>query len=81
MSMPYDAEDIDPGMIWEGIEELPWPEREIQMALIYDRAQAERMAENGRGVGCWLDNCGDDEWYCRHCFQQECEKRKQYYGW
>ena len=29
-----------------------------------------------RGYGYWLDNCGDDIWYCDHCFQKyECGKR------
>lgn len=81
MGMPYEAEEIDSGMIWEGIEELPPIERDIQMALIYDRARADKVAAHGHGLGYWLDNCGDDEWYCRHCLQKDCEKRKQYYGW
>ena len=28
-----------------------------------------------RGFGYWLDNCGDDKWYCEHCLQPECRKR------
>ena len=42
---------------------------------IKKEAENERIAVE-KGYGFWLDNCGDDIWYCDHCYQKsECGKR------
>lgn len=78
MSYPNSVEEIDTGMLAEGFDVLPEAEQDFLLSVMRDERQAERRAKSG--FGYWLDNCGDDEWYCKHCLQPECGKRKSY-GW
>ena len=79
MGFPNSTEEIDNAMMWEGIELLPEIEQEFVLERIYEERKSERL--NAKGYGYWLDNCGDDKWYCDHCLQRrECDKRN-YYGW
>ena len=72
------VEEIDHGILAEGFEEMmndpiiksEW-EAECEQRVYFKRL--ERLSDNGYGY--WLDNCGDDEWYCQHCLQPECGKR------
>ena len=76
MGMPYSTEEIDSGMLWEGYDSLEgldkvYEDTRIQMKI--DQARENKL--NKVGYGYWLDNCGDDVWYCQHCLQPECDKR------
>lgn len=74
--MIYSVEEIDTGMLSEGYAELNDFERMFEdnrMKLQRENEKYERLAE--QGYGYWLDNCGDDGWYCAHCLQRECGKR------
>ena len=49
-------------------------EANIRRDIIKETEEQRNAIENGYGY--WLDNCGDDIWYCDHCFQKyECGKR------
>ena len=74
MSMPYSVEEIDEGMIAEGLDELSDFEYDIIMSGIALSNELERK-QTGE-YGYWLDNCGDGKWYCAHCFQPDCSKRE-----
>lgn len=78
MGFPNSVDEIDTGMLAEGFEQLPKAERDFRLSISHDRKWMKKAERNG--FGYWLDNCGDDEWYCKHCLQPECEKRK-HYGW
>jgi len=78
MSYPNSVEEIDTGMLAEGLDTIPEAERDFILSVKQDERRVEKMAR--RGFGYWLDNCGDDEWYCKHCLQPGCLKRKSY-GW
>lgn len=70
------VEEIDTGMLAEGYAELDDFERmfeEERMEMQRQNEKYDKLAESGFGV--WLDNCGDDDWYCAHCLQRECGKR------
>lgn len=73
MGYPNSVEEIDEGLIHEGLDELSEIEYDFIMSRIHDQNKANRLAEEGYGY--WLDNCGDDIWYCEHCLQPECGKR------
>lgn len=78
MGFPNSVDEIDAGMLAEGFDQLPEWEKNLMLSISNDRKRAERYENSG--FGYWLDNCGDDEWYCKHCLQTDCEKRK-WYGW
>lgn len=61
----------------EGYEELVRrSEYDYEDAMFLDQLYDRRKAKKYGGFGVWLDNCGDDVWYCNHCYQQnECGKR------
>lgn len=73
MGYPNSVEEIDEGLIHEGLDELSEIEYDFIMSRIHDQNKANKLAEEGYGY--WLDNCGDDIWYCEHCLQPECGKR------
>lgn len=76
MGFPYSTSEIDMGMLQEGYDELEGFEKDYADMMINmrsDQAKADKLQQ--RGYGYWLDNCGDDVWYCEHCLQPECNKR------
>lgn len=73
MGYPNSVEEIDEGLIHEGLDELSEIEYDFIMSRVHDQNKANKLAEDGYGY--WLDNCGDDIWYCEHCLQPECGKR------
>ena len=73
MGYPNSVEEIDEGLIHEGFDELPEWEQNLILDKIHDQNKYDRLAS--MGYGYWLDNCGDDIWYCEHCLQPECCKR------
>lgn len=73
MGYPNSVEEIDEGLIHEGFDELPEWEQNLILDKIHDQNKANKLAE--MGYGYWLDNCGDDIWYCEHCLQSDCGKR------
>ena len=76
MSFPYSVDEIDNGMIWEGIESLNDIERaEFDLRMELKQQQLEVDKSQYGDFGYWTDNCGDDLWYCEHCIQPECCKR------
>ena len=76
--MIYSVEEIDMGMLAEGLDELMddpiardfWEEEQAKKKALQPILNAQKS-----GYGYWLDNCGDGEWYCQHCLQPECLKR------
>ena len=79
MSYPNSVEEINQGLIAEGLDALLNSDSAEKVAY-----ETERDIKNGlkpifdkqnRGYGYWLDNCGDDAWYCEHCLQEDCGKR------
>ena len=73
MGYPNSVEEIDEGLMHEGFDELPEWEQNLILDKIHDQNKANKLAE--MDYGYWLDNCGDDIWYCEHCVQPECGKR------
>ena len=73
MGYPNSVEEIDEGLIHEGFDELPEWEQNLILDKIHDQNKSNKLAS--RGYGYWLDNCGDDIWYCEHCLQPDCDKR------
>ena len=73
MGYPNSVEEIDEGLIHEGLDELSEIEYDFIMSRVHDQNKANKLAEDGYGY--WLDNCGDDIWYCEHCLQPDCGKR------
>ena len=81
MSYPYSVDEIDSGMIAEGIDEIlesgdlsAIEEVKFRQGLARDQHREDRKQSND--FGYWLDNCGDGVWYCQHCLQPECGKRE-----
>lgn len=74
MGYPNSTEEIDPGMIMEGIESLEGFEL-AEYRLEQEQRKSDRIFFKGH-YGYWLDNCGDESWYCEHCIQPECGKRE-----
>lgn len=77
MSCPNSVEEIDIGLIAEGIDSLDGIELEeykFRNQLAKEQHLANERAK--AGYGYWLDNCGDGAWYCEHCLQPECGKRE-----
>ena len=72
MAMPCSVQEIDDGMIAEGWDQLDDDERKYWENEERNKRFLERC---GGAYGYYLDNCGDGEWYCAHCFQPECGKR------
>lgn len=77
MGFPNSVEEIDNGLLYEGLDMLNKIER------CYDNYQRKSNYEFNKlfskqrdEFGYWLDNCGDNEWYCKHCLQPECENRE-----
>jgi hypothetical protein len=68
MSMPYSVEEIDEGLISEGLDELNGMER-----YFHDLNAEMRREYTGKTYN--LDHCGDGAEYCRECCQPECGKR------
>lgn len=73
MGFPNSVEEIDEGLIHEGLDELSEIEYNFIVDKIHDQNKANKLAE--AGYGYWLDNCGDGVWYCEHCLQPDCNKR------
>ena len=73
MGYPNSVEEIDEGLTHEGLDELSEIEYDFIMSRVHDQNKANKLAEDGYDY--WLDNCGDDIWYCEHCLQPECGKR------
>ena len=73
MGYPNSVEEIDEGLIHEGFDELPEFEQNLILNIIHDQNKSDRLAK--LCYGYYLDNCGDDIWYCEHCLQPECGKR------
>lgn len=85
MGYPNSVEEIDIGMISEGIDMLLESNDEFAIAkyklhqeLSRDQATMDRLASYGYGY--YLDNChdevdGDPSYYCKLCLQPECDKR------
>lgn len=73
MGYPNSVEEIDEGLIHEGFDELPEWEQNLILDKIHDQNKSNKLAS--MGYGYWLDNCGDDIWYCEHCLQPDCGKR------
>ena len=70
------VDEIDMGMLSEGYDELDEVEREYADEMLRRERENKKYADLAkRGFGYWLDNCGDGEWYCKHCLQPECGKR------
>jgi hypothetical protein len=68
MSMPNSVEEIDNGMLHEGISQLDVMER-----FFYEMKTEMRHAYSGKEY--MLDHCGEGAEYCRMCRQPECGKR------
>lgn len=65
MGMPYSVEEIDNGMIAEGIDQLldsdnPIAIEEYKMRQELSREQHRIDKKQGGNFGYWTDNCGDD---------------------
>lgn len=65
MGMPYSVEEIDEGMIAEGIDQLldsddPIAIEEYKMRQELSREQHRIDKKQGGDFGYWTDNCGDD---------------------
>lgn len=76
MGYPNSVEEIDNGMLHEGIDmldgfELAEYELQSEMRHFFNKNKERQSGD----YGYWLDNCGDDIWYCQHCLQTECNKR------
>lgn len=81
MGMPYSVEEIDNGMIAEGIDEIlnsnnPIAIEEYNFRQELSREQHQIDKKQSGDFGYWLDNCGDDIWYCKHCLQPKYCKRE-----
>ena len=81
MSMPNSVDEIDIGMVAEGLAELPAAEYDFWMSTRIDQNRTNNLTE--KGYGYWLDNCGeevdgDPYYFCKRCLQPECNKRKYY---
>lgn len=63
-------------MLAEGFDQLPKLEQDFLLSISYDKKRIERAAKHG--FGYYLDNCGDDVWYCMHCLQPNSEKKQRY---
>lgn len=77
MSFPNSVEEIDIGLITEGIDSLNGIE--LEEYKFRNQLAKEQHLSNERAkadYGYWLDNCGDEAWYCKHCLQPECGKRE-----
>lgn len=72
MSSPYSTGEIGEGYCTEGFYELP----ECEQNWVLDRLRNQKKSDKleSMGYGYYLDNCGDDVWYCQHCIQPECGK-------
>jgi hypothetical protein len=68
MPMPNSEEEIDVGMVQEGIDGLEGMDR-----FFYEMEEDIRHAYSGKQY--MLDHCGDGAEYCRQCCQPECGKR------
>ena len=76
MSYPNSVDEINEGMLEEGYDMLEGFEKDFEdmkIGMRYEQKKADNLAKSGYGY--WLDNCGDDVWYCQHCLQPECGKR------
>lgn len=73
MGYPNSVEEIDEGLIHEGLDELSEIEYNFIVGKIHDQNKSDKLTT--MGYGYWLDNCGDGVWYCEHCLQPECGKR------
>lgn len=61
MSFPCSVDEIDNGMIWEGIESLNDIERaEVDLRMELKQQQLEVDKSQYGDFGYWTDNCGDD---------------------
>lgn len=70
------VEEINKGTLAEGYDTLNEVDKEA-VAFLEELDQLNEIENkiSERGFGYWLDNCGDDKWYCEHCLQPECGKR------
>lgn len=68
MSMPNSVEEIDAGMIAEGIDDMDG------LSKMFYEMRLDMM-KNCVGKTYNLDHCGDGPEYCRECCQPECGKR------
>ena len=85
MGYPNSVEEIDIGMISEGIDMLLESDDEIAIAeykLKQELSKEQKTMDKlvARGYGYYLDNCydevdGDPSYYCKLCLQPECDKR------
>lgn len=79
MGYPNSVEEIDRGLLAEGLNELLDSDSAEKTFYEMEREMKKGMQPimnaQRRGYGYWLDNCGDDKWYCQHCLQPECGKR------
>lgn len=81
MSYPYSVEEIDAGLIAEGIDEIlnsddPIVIADYKLRKELSKEQYRIDRKQSGDYGYWLNNCGDDIWYCQHCLQPECGKRE-----
>lgn len=81
MSYPYSVEEINRGMIAEGIDEILNSNDSIAIEeynFRHELLREQHLADGKQSgdFGYWLDDCGDDIWYCQHCLQPECGKRE-----
>lgn len=71
------VEELDIGMTTEGRDELEGLDK-----FLYDRqSKVIHAFRKIQDIQCkdysyWIDNCGDDKWYCEHCLQPDCTKRE-----
>lgn len=73
---PCSVEDIDNGAIHEALDQMndfELAEHDFKVDLAMQQKRADQLQSNH--FGYWLDNCGDDKWYCEHCLQPDCGKR------
>lgn len=76
MGYPNSIEEIDNGLLHEGIDKLEGFElAEYKFKQQLSKEQKIAAQRESGDYGYWLDNCGDGEWYCSHCLQPECSKR------
>ena len=78
------VDEIDEGMISEGIDEILNSGNEVAIAeyklkLEFAKEQKKMNKLVAMGYGYYLDNCGDKvngdtAYYCKHCLQAECCK-------
>ncbi len=79
--MPYSVSEINEFTIWEGLDQMDDIEAEFLIGLKIDEIRERGNQKRHPNLGYWLDNCGDDKWYCDNCLQRrECGKRIAY-GW